>query len=541
MPTQNMTPKPVAGPVTPKPKASPWLSPGSIPSSKFTSLSPITNQSADTTRPTVGGSAPVKQAAPKPVAKTITPPPAKTPFFNPSAVNKPTPAPSQFANDALTPQANKMGTMPTAPVQSQPYFNGAPAPTPVPTAPTPTPAAPAPTVTPEDQAYADWKKYQTSLSDPYAAEAGLTDIAAQEAALNQQINQLKSNAAAGVAALGQEAMPLSLQRGKQAILQDQANRDLDNLTGQYSGLEQRRMTLKDQLALEQAKRQSQVGLGAGAMTYEENKAAKMAPIKLSSGETYFNPATGQAEYTAPIKPTTGANDYALAQSQGFNGSYMDFLQAKGTNFQDPASQQLMVQAILNGQMSPSQIPGGSRGGLRMAIENEVLRQNPNYNFAQAESSFRFGANTGIQTQVARIGNLVNPGGALDQLDQLSAKVPRSQYPNFNNLTIKALEATGDPNVSAFLTAAKAVGDEIGNALASTGGSDLKVQLGLDMTNPNLTIEQFTSSIETARNLLAARSEAYGNISPMLNQYSSAGGSGGMGFGGDAGGSGDFNW
>ncbi len=536
MPTQNMTPKP---------KDSPWLSPGSIPSSKFTSLSPITNQSADTTRPMVSASTPVKQAlpkpqvAPKPVANTVTPPPAKTPFFNPSTVTKTAPTPSQFANDALTPQANKM-----APQAPQPFFNGAPAPTPIPqaSAPAPTPApapAPAPTVSPEDQAYADWQKYQKALSDPYASEAGLTEVAAQEAELNRQINQLKSNAAAGVAALGQEAMPLSLQRGKQAILQDQANRDIDNLTGQFSGLKQRELTLKDQLAIEQAKRQAQVSLGTGAMTYEGSKASKLAPIKLSAGETYFNPATGKAEYTAPIKPTTGANDYALAQSQGFNGSYMDFLQAKGTNFQDPASQQLMVQAILNGQMSPSQIPGGSRGGLRMAIENEVLRQNPNYNFAQAESSFRFGANTGIQTQVARIGNLVNPGGALDQLDELSAKVPRSQYPNFNNLTIKALEATGDPNVSAFLTAAKAVGDEIGNALASTGGSDLKVQLGLDMTNPNLTIEQFTSSVETARNLLAARSEAYGNISPMLNQYSNAGGSGGVG--GDMGGSGDFNW
>lgn len=77
-----------------------------------------------------------------------------------------------------------------------------------------------------------------------------------------------------------------------------------------------------------------------AMQLEGQKNSPRAmpdPIKLGAGETLFDPATGQPMFTAPAmdKPTdmpSAVREYQFAQSQGFAGSYADWVkQSKGTS------------------------------------------------------------------------------------------------------------------------------------------------------------------------------------------------------------------
>ena len=359
-------------------------------------------------------------------------------------------------------------------------------------------------------------------SDELATQAALDQLTQEQA----NIDQAK---ALGLEKISEQPIELGFITGQQAATERRA-------TNLETGLEAQQLPLKEQLAREQAQRQA--ALDVASKTFEaqqaqalqaesEASAQQIAQTKadalknVPAGASLYDPSTGEIIATGAPKSTTDQLNYQAAQASGYTGSFTDYLADKTLGFMggsDPSgvsSINSLAQAVLSGQLAPSQIPTGSRGAIRTSVENAVLAQNPSFNFASAESSFQFGKSTPVIQQVAKIQGLIGPGGALDQLQALSNSIPRTQFPNLNQLTLAAAEATGSPEVATYLSQAKLVGDEIGNALAASGASDLKVQLGLDMDNPNLTIAQMNAVLQGAAKQLQSRSEAYTNASPSI--------------------------
>jgi len=329
-------------------------------------------------------------------------------------------------------------------------------------------------------------------------------------ALLQQIQDMQTQAAQQSSQFASDpTKPLVTRAGEQSFLQNQLNTAILPLQQRLAAEQANRLAQQQalqsgyqaQLGAINTDLQAQQAQQQGARDLAQMQYQQSVPTltKLGAGESLVNPLTGQTKAQSAFKPVAvpfGASlvDPTTGQTV-FNGMGTDQINS-------------LAQSVISGQMAPSQIPGGSSGTIGLAVRNAILQQNPRFNFQTAEQQFGFGSNVSVQQQQAKIAGLTNPGGAIDQLQSLSDSISRSQYPDFNKLTLAAAEKMGDPNVANYLAQAKLVGDELGNALSASGASDLKVQLGLDLTNPNLSIGQMNAVLNGARQQLKARSEAY---------------------------------
>lgn len=129
---------------------------------------------------------------------------------------------------------------------------------------------------------------------------------------------------------------------------------------------------------------------------------------------------------------------------------------------------------------------------KMDIYDKASELNPNFNPAQFEMGFKFAGNPKTQNQLASMDNVTH---GIDDLLKFSDAASRTGVTALNKLVIPGGLAVGGKKYSDFHTAQIAFADELSGALGFGGATDMSKQMGLDMTNPNLSPENFRSAVE----------------------------------------------
>ncbi len=160
------------------------------------------------------------------------------------------------------------------------------------------------------------------------------------------------------------------------------------------------------------------------------------------------------------------------------------------------AQDLASGAMTLGQLQ-RQISARSGGGanvnaLRAQIYNAAIKINPEFNAAQFEIGYNFAKSPKIQQQVSSINNVI--AGVPDLL-KASDQASRSGATILNNAILRGGVALGGKRYSNFMTARTAFADELSGALGYGSASDMSREMGFDMTNANLSPENFRSAIE----------------------------------------------
>ena len=144
---------------------------------------------------------------------------------------------------------------------------------------------------------------------------------------------------------------------------------------------------------------------------------------------------------------------------------------------------------------------------KQALYFKASQLNDQFNPAQFEMGFKFASNPKVQTALAAVDNVLpNLQRAVDLSDQIT----RYDEPAVNDILAKVRFQMGNQKVSNFRQLQKILGDEIGIALGAGGMTDMKLQLGLDIVDPNLSPETFFSNMQQVQDYLISRKRSWLN-------------------------------
>lgn len=118
--------------------------------------------------------------------------------------------------------------------------------------------------------------------------------------------------------------------------------------------------------------------------------------------------------------------------------------------------------------------------------------NPNFNPAAFEMGQTLAKNPKVQQQLASLDNVIQ---AAPDLLKASQEASRSGIPLVNGIVLKAGINLGGKKYSNFKTAQIAFADELSGALGYGSATDMSREMGFNMTDPNLTPDQFNSSVQ----------------------------------------------
>jgi hypothetical protein len=141
------------------------------------------------------------------------------------------------------------------------------------------------------------------------------------------------------------------------------------------------------------------------------------------------------------------------------------------------------------------------GGKKAAIYDLARDLNPEFDPAQYEMGFKYASNPKTRNALVSIDQVV-PN--INRMVDLSNQISRTDLPSVNALLNSAKFQLGSRKVSNFRQMQKLIGDELGIALGAGGMSDMKLQLGLDIVDPNLGPEQFFNSMQNVKDFLQQR-------------------------------------
>jgi hypothetical protein len=166
----------------------------------------------------------------------------------------------------------------------------------------------------------------------------------------------------------------------------------------------------------------------------------------------------------------------------------------------------IVDKIGSGEITFDQLtkiyPGFSKNAVkREAIMEKVMEKYPDYSPAQNALEFKWGNNPGAIKTVAAANNAL---ANVDKLIDISDHWNRTGSPIFNKFLKEAQFQIGDRTVTNIKEMQTAVGDEVAGVLGFGQASDLKTKLGLDLTDPNVSAENFKSNMVLLKHMLETR-------------------------------------
>jgi len=157
---------------------------------------------------------------------------------------------------------------------------------------------------------------------------------------------------------------------------------------------------------------------------------------------------------------------------------------------------------------------------KMAIYDKARDLNPNFDVSKFELGYQFASNPKIRQQVSSADNALS---RLDDAIRVSDDAARTGIQAVNGIVMKGGVKLGGVSYSNFVVAQKALGDEISGALGFGSATDMTRQLGLDMTDPTLSPEQFKGALEQVRSFLTSKRSALvnqmGTYGTAVNQFS----------------------
>ncbi len=158
--------------------------------------------------------------------------------------------------------------------------------------------------------------------------------------------------------------------------------------------------------------------------------------------------------------------------------------------------------------------------LKRSVYDLAGQLNPTFDPAAFEQGYKFATNPKVQQQLASINNVVS--GVPDLL-KLSDAAQRSNVTLFNQFINKAGYKVGNKNFSNLATARTAFADELSGALGYGSATDMAREMGMNMTDPNLSPENFRSAIQEVVVPFIQRKKA--SLLGPMGIYSNLGGGG----------------
>jgi hypothetical protein len=194
---------------------------------------------------------------------------------------------------------------------------------------------------------------------------------------------------------------------------------------------------------------------------------------------------------------------------------------------DPQMAASIAQDLVEHNMDPEQLSKRATKGsdsynriLEAANTYSMNKFGVPYDIAQATTDYKQAQNPQVQATLKLL-NSVGPN--LQEVLNASNKLPRTQYPALNDVQAWARLQTGNPDITAFHTAAVEVGDQIAKILQGGTGSstsDAKLKQASDILNSSFTPQQLQANITTLNELLGNRKAAIiGDNSYLKKQFS----------------------
>jgi hypothetical protein len=167
-----------------------------------------------------------------------------------------------------------------------------------------------------------------------------------------------------------------------------------------------------------------------------------------------------------------------------------------------------VEDVLSGRNTLQSIKQNQGRSAKAAAQMKELRDSirsidPNFDFISSDAGGKFVSSEYFQKSKAAI-NSVMPN--VDKIIDLSNQVPRIGIAGVDSLLQKGAVQIGNKKVANFREAQKLIGDEIGLALGGGGMSDMKLQLGFDVTDPSMSPEVFASNMGLVKEFIQNRSK-----------------------------------
>jgi hypothetical protein len=138
------------------------------------------------------------------------------------------------------------------------------------------------------------------------------------------------------------------------------------------------------------------------------------------------------------------------------------------------------------------------------MRNAIRSVDPNFDFVASDAGAKFVSSTFYQKAVSAITSVM-PN--IDTVVKLSNQVSRIGVKGVDALLQKGAIQIGNTKVANFHEAQKLIADEIGLALGQGTVSDMKLQLGFDVTDPSVTPEVFASNMAVVKEFITNRKNA----------------------------------
>lgn len=165
-----------------------------------------------------------------------------------------------------------------------------------------------------------------------------------------------------------------------------------------------------------------------------------------------------------------------------------------------------IQSVLEGRASTAQIGRNvsrsiAGAGYMAALRAGVSKADPDFNFNLSDAGTRAVSSNFYQRSMVAV-NSVLPN--LDTFKALSDQIPRLGIKGVDELLQRGQVQFGDQKVTSLRQMQKLIGDEVGLALGAGTVSDMKLQLGIDVTDTSVSAENFAANIDNIKHFLENR-------------------------------------
>jgi hypothetical protein len=147
---------------------------------------------------------------------------------------------------------------------------------------------------------------------------------------------------------------------------------------------------------------------------------------------------------------------------------------------------------------------GQKGAeMRKELTDLAFQINPNFDEAKFEQGFAYGKSAQTQRMLTAIRNVAN---TIDGVQKLSDQAVRSNSSWYNSIAQKVKAKFGNVPANTFYVAATLLGDELSMILGTGSATDMARTMGLDMTNPDFSPEQFKDAMQFVKDRVQNRND-----------------------------------
>ena len=177
------------------------------------------------------------------------------------------------------------------------------------------------------------------------------------------------------------------------------------------------------------------------------------------------------------------------------------LKGQGVNNVDDA-----VEAVKEGRMALSQLPGFGANSLKAQVTGALFKKYPDFDAESAEQSYKWKTNPMVMNTISQV-NAVRP--LIEGLRDDYAKLDQSDVQAANKVGNWTKEQLGKPEIAAFEYRKQAVIKEVERALTGSGQmSDSRVKMEVDALKSTYSPEQMNAALDEMEAVLSARKGAY---------------------------------